>query len=260
MSKAIKRIRNYSKHFELSDRQTLYLIYKYHGINYDINAKNLIELINLGILDEEGNFVENLDTVTKLTSKSIIVVKPLFYNKMSAKVYSYLKKNICFKNPYDNLPLAINPLEIKLDTEAKISKYKKDSISKLKKETGFYQAYMLFLCLMPTSEKAHNSKWNKFFKVIYGGVNLRKRTTTNTNAFVRIIRKNDTGVFLYSLYLFIRSGIKGDNTYIGSQKTFLSEWEDWYMQAENLIDNAEKVETLFKHSVSKSSHKGGVAL
>jgi len=261
MTKAVKRIRTYEKHFDLSSQQTLYLVYKYFGIVYSINSKQLIELMDYKILDENGDFIENLDTITKLSSKKMVIVKPLFYNKMSAKVYEYMKARLCFKNPYDGLTIATNPNKISLDKESKLTKYKEDTLKKLSREKGFYEAYNLFLCLNPSATLEDNVKWINFFKVGYSGVNLRKRTTVNTNKFIKIIRANDTGVFMYGLYLFIRSGIKGSETFIGSQKTFLSEWEDWYSEAENLIDKAEKVEELFKHRGKQgSTHKGGVAL
>ena len=260
MSKAIKRIQNYEKHFALSVKQTLYLIYKYHGISYNIGAKELIELMDLKILNEEGEFIENLETITKLTSKDLVIVKPTFDSEMSKEVFLHMTKYLCYKNPYDNLPIAIDPSKLKDHAEAKLADYKKSTIKKLKQNKEFYKVYMLFLSLMPTSADDDNTKWTHFFKVIYRGVNLRKRVTTNTTAFLNIVKKKDSGVFMYALYLFVRSGIKGDQTFIGSQHTFLIEWEDWYLTAETAIDKADSVSGLFRGKGKGARHKGGVAL
>ena len=260
MSKAIKRISNYEKQFDLSVKQTLYLVYKYHEIPYSISAKELIELMTLKILNEEGDFIENLDTITKLTSKDLVVIEPIFESKMSKDVFLHLNKHLCYKNPFDKLPIAIDPAKIKTHAEAKLKDYKRSTLKKLKKNKEFYRVYMVFLSLMPTSADEDNTKWISFFKVIYRGVNLRKRVTTNITTFLNIVKKKDSGIFMYAVYLFVSSGIKGDQTYIGSQKTFLTEWEDWYMAAETAIENATSVDGLFRGRRKGAKHKGGVAL
>lgn len=259
MSKAIKRIENYQKHFKLSETQTLYLLFKYNDITYPITAKNLLDLMDKNILDEEGNFVENLETVTKLTSKKINITGPTFSSKLTGDIYGHLIKTTCFVNPVDDSPIVINPENIKYKQLEKLTEYKADTIRKLRKEEGFHNAYMLFLSMFPTSIKEDNSRWVSRFKVTYSGVNLRKRVGGNITPFLRLMKKKDTGILMYAVFLYIRSGIKGDQTYIGSQKTFLEEVDDWYMVAETAIRKVTKVEDLFKRH-SGSRHKGGVAI
>lgn len=260
MSKAIKRIKNYQEHFELSDRQTLYLIYKHFGISYNISAKDLIELIEFKVLGEDGDFIENLDTVTKLTSKDLVVVKPKFETELSKEVYKYFLKYTCYKNPYDNAPIPFDATKLTNSVESTLLDYKKETTKKLRNNKEFYNIYIVYLCLLPTSIQDNNTKWVSFYKSLYSGVNIRKRITTIIPKFLKVVQKRDSGVFLYSIYLFVRSGIKGDQTYIGSQSTFWAEWEDWYLAAQTAIDGASSIDELFRAKGKGSKHKGGVAL
>lgn len=268
MSKAIKRIRKYQEFYELSDRQTLYLVFKHAKINIHIGAKEIIDLVDKDILDEDGRFIENLNTITKITAKEIVAIKPKYESDLSKKVYIHLLKNVCYKNPYTNHPISINPVGIKLNVESKLQRYEQSCISRLKKETAFYNVYNVFLALFPTTvltesvATSSNTRWVSFFKHTYDGVNLRKKTAENSSRLIKILKTHDAGVFLYATYLYVKSGIRKDQSFIGGQATFFKEWEDWYEQAENTIDDTTTIAKLFKHAKSdkESKFKGGIML
>jgi hypothetical protein len=72
------------------------------------------------------------------------------------------------------------------------------------------------------------------------------------------------GVLLYGVYLFISSGIQENGkTFIGGQKTFLLEAEDWIEKAELAIEkvkDANDINKLFRKSYSKTNYKGGATI
>jgi len=263
--KALNRIKKYQEYYSLTENETLYLVFKYFGISHHIPAEDLIELMNQGILDDDGEFVENLDTAGNSSVAKLKGNKPKYKSKTSKEVYKYLVSRLCYKDPHSSYPIAVNPDSITKKQKEALEKYRKESLAKIKKEDSFYGPYTVFQALFPTSlvndgPNLNNTKWTAFFKVSYQGVNLRKRTISSGRSFMHVTKKTDMGVLLYAVYLFIRSGFRGDRTFIGSQTTFFKEWEDWYAQAEALIDQTENVEDLFKIKKGKGNHKGGTIL
>lgn len=264
--KGLKRIVKYKELYDLTSEQTLYMVLKYYNISYSLPPRGTIELMDLKILNEEGDFIENLATISKVSAKELIINKPFFETEFSKEIYSYLTRRICYKNPMNNKAIAKNPESFKKNKEKRLSEYTETCLKLVKGENNFLGVYNTFLALFPTMApetygNPDNSKWVTFFGVVYTGMNLRKRTVTNTNLFMRNLKKKDSGIFLYSLYLFIRNGIIGKETFIGSQKTFFNELDVWYEQAEVKIDEVDNVEDLFKGKrASNKGTKGGVTL
>ena len=52
------------------------------------------------------------------------------------------------------------------------------------------------------------------------------------------------GVFLYGTYLFIKSGVKENKSYIKSVSNYLKEYDEWYKEAEIKIKKAKNLEEL----------------
>lgn len=262
----IKRIVKYKDLYDLSSEQTLYMVLKHCDILYALPPREIIELMDLKLLDEEGEFTENLETIKKTTSSELIVDKPKFESKLTREIYNYLNRRICYKSPITGNPIAKNPDSIKKNKDKRLKEYDDKCFKLMKKEKNFVGVYNIFLSLFPTMApetygNPDNTKWVTFFGTTYSGMNLRKKTITNSNSFLKIVRKRDSGIFLYGLYLFILNGIVGDKTFIASQKNFLAEVDVWYEMAELKIDEATTVESLFKGKrASSKGTKGGVTL
>jgi len=263
---AIKRILKYKEIYDLSSEQSLYLILKYLEHSYPLLPKEVVNLMDHGILEDDGSFVENLDTINTVNASEMIINKPIFENEFNKEVYLYLKRRLCFKNPFTGQAIAKNPKSIKKEVKKRLEEYDAKCLTMVKKEKNYVGVYNTYLALFPTIfPETHgnpdNEKWVTFFGVGYAGVNLRKKVRSNAYKVMRFLKKHDAGIFLYGLYLFVRNGIRGKDTFIGSQKTFMEEVDVWYEQAEIKLDEAKSVEELFKGKKSSSGGtKGGVTL
>jgi len=236
---------------DLSDAQTLYLISIYHKINIYLAPEEFLELVDEEIINAEGELNVSLDP----KSSKALTNKPIFESKLTKQIYMYIKSAIAFKNTETGLAISINPKH----SPDRIARYNDRITSLVKSKKAFYSPYSVFLALFPTMLLEDNKKWVSFFKSKYDGMELRKKTVTNANRFIKHTKNVDMGVFMYGVYLFIRNGIKENQTFIGGQKTFFEEWQDWYDKAKIAIDNV-KGDDYIKLFKNKNKYKGGVSL
>jgi hypothetical protein len=253
-----KALKLKEKH-ELNDAQLLYIIYTYNNVDIYLDPVKFLELIELGILDNEGKVLADLSAEK---SSAALVDKPKFSTPITKAIYMYIKSGIAFKDVTTGLAVSV---DVSIGNQ-RSDKYKKriESLINAKKK-AFFSPYSVFLALFPTMNKVDNKKWNSFFKSGYDGMELRKKTQTNANRFLQHTLKCDMGIFMYSVYLFINNGIsaKEDKTFIGSQKTFFSEFEDWYEKAEMEIEKIKKaddISLLFNRKNKSNFRGGGVAI
>lgn len=248
--KIFKKIMKYKDTYNLSSAQTLYLMGVHLNEKVHLGPKDVIELMDYSLIDEEGLLVENLNVKTQ----DVLADKPVFETEKSKQVYIYLKGRLTYRNVESNLAVAVQGKPEKVRTYIKRCEFL------LKNKKSFLNPYGVFLSMFPTMETEDNVKWVTFFKVPYGGMELRKKIQTNANRFIKNTKTRDMGIFLYGVYLFIRGGIRGKNTYIAGQAKFFLEWEEWYDKAE-LKMGAESIDNLFKiKSSAATEYKGGASL
>lgn len=263
-SKAVQRIRHYSKLFDLDDKQTLYLIYSYYGQTYPITSKHLKSLISHNILDKNANFVENIGKlkIKNLKENNLIIDKPIFENAISEKVYEYIISKLAYKDIDSKRPLSINLEHYIVKSRKTMSKdYLTRVDSLMGKDDKYGNLYTTLLCLFPTSSIEHNARWVAFFKAPYDGVNLRIKSSGTARKLKTILKREDidAGVLLYAVFLAITNGVTSSGTYIISQSRFYDEVDEWYMQAKGKLLSADNVEMLFKKD-KKKDFKGGMQL
>jgi cell shape-determining protein MreC len=54
------------------------------------------------------------------------------------------------------------------------------------------------------------------------------------------------GVFLYATYLFVKSSVRENKSYVKSVTNYLKEYDEWYIEAEQKRKKAKDLESLFK--------------
>jgi len=251
--KELKTILDLKESKELSDAQTLYIIALKLDTSIYIDPKEFLELIDEEILTDEGF----LNIVFNSSSSKALNIKPIFESNKTKGIYLYLKSAIAYKDIKTGLAIPVN-IEHSPD---RVDKYFNRISTLIKQSKTFYNPYSVFLALFPTMLLEDNKKWVTFFKSKYSGMELRKKTVTNAKRFYTNSKDVDMGVFLYGVYLFINNGIINNETYIGGQKTFFEEWQDWYDKAKMVIDKFEgnDYKKLFR-SKNRTNFKGGVSL
>lgn len=264
MIKTIKRIKKYDEIFDLSYSQSLYLIYKAYKISFPITKHDLLELINLKILNVEGDFVENFKKlkVKEIQNDKLIIDEPVFDSNKSKLVYKSMLDAICFLDPVTKAPITINPSHFDKTINQELKEARESTERALKGHVNYTASYNLYLSLFPTSTTAHNKRWVAFYKVGYSGVNLRIRGRGNAGKFMQAAKVTDMGVLLYATFLFVSNGIQGKKTYIGSQTRFFDELDEWVALATLEFNNVSEDDytLLFKKKLKSKDFKGGINL
>lgn len=240
MTILLNNVYSYLEKGEVSAEQALYLIYTSREISYPIKAQELLELTKLklivnGKVSKEVYSEESVKTGLKGT------IKPLYLTDISKQISTRLCNYVCVKNPITEGLLfpsgettAHHTAENFLNGEGLIAYH-----------------YLIFMFLFPI-EGETNKRWEKHFfnSTPYHGARLRQRSKSSANEFKKIARKKDMGVFLYGTYLFIKSGVKENKSYIKSVSNYLKEYDEWYKEAEIKIKKAKNLEELFNVNAS----------
>lgn len=220
---------------KIDEVQALYLIYTYQKIPMDIDPEDLLVLTGLKYIHSGrvGKILLTQDSPIKDVIPGTI--KPKYINDVSAAIPKKLVRLIGVKNP-DTGGLHFSGSEDTVNDTAR--KY-------LGKEGLIAYHYMIFLFLFPIESKT-NRKWERhFLSHEYKGPRLRLRSAATGKKFKQIAKTKDMGAFLYGTYLFIKSGIRENKTYIKSIKHYLTEYEEWYDEALVAIQKADHVDDLF---------------
>jgi hypothetical protein len=261
MLKALKRIKEYDEIFGLSHRQSLYLIYKAHGISFPILSEDLVDLLNKKILNKQGEFTENFSKLknSELKSQELIPDEPQYTTDISKEVYKYMLSKLCFKDTVTGAPIAINPEHFKKSIETELKDARKNILTALGGRPNFVAAYNLFLSIFPSATTDHNKRWVAFYKSTYKGVNLRIRGRGNAKSFITAAKSMDIAYILYGAFLFVSNGIKPNNTFIGSQTKFFDELDEWVSLAKLELSQVDtKTYTrIFNKKLKQKDFKGG---
>jgi hypothetical protein len=72
-------------------------------------------------------------------------------------------------------------------------------------------------------EGENNKRWEKHFNnnFPYRGVRLRLRSKGTAGLFKKAVKTKDMGVFLYATYLFVKSSVRENKSYVKSVTNYL---------------------------------------
>jgi len=219
----------------LTETQAVYLIYTRQEMSFPISSELLIDLVDKGFI--KGNKVAKKLLTADVKSNPILsgTIEAKYDLKLSKEVVKKLCSLLCVTKPGTKqilLPGDGEPIEYTAKTY-------------LRSEGLIAYHYIIFLFLFPV-KGASNRRWEKHFTgVEYTGTRLRLRSKANGATFLRLAKKWDMGAFLYGTYLYIKSSIQGDKSFIKSVPNYLKEADAWYDEAYHLINIATDVDSLF---------------
>jgi hypothetical protein len=82
-------------------------------------------------------------------------------------------------------------------------------------------------------EGENNKRWENISTIIFlTGVRLRLRSKGTAGLFKKAVKTKDMGVFLYATYLFVKSSVRENKSYVKSVTNYLKEYDEWYIEAE----------------------------
>jgi hypothetical protein len=224
----------------IDSEQAMYLIYTYSSIDYPISSKRLLELTKLKYI-VSGRIGKALMIEENISLNVSGTIKPIYNTEVSKKIPTKILNLVGVKDPItNNLKFPSGEVTIQHTTD-----------NFLKGEGLIAYHYLIFLFMFPI-EGENNKRWEKHFNnsFAYKGVRLRLRSKGSATAFKRIVKKKDMGVFLYGTYLFIKSSIRENKAYVKSISNYMSEYEEWYIEAETKIAKAKDVESLFRVKIA----------
>lgn len=220
----------------IDQEQALYLIYTDKSIAFPISAAKLFELTKLkyivsGRVGKALLIEENI----KLNIKGTI--KPIYTSEISKQIPAKLVMMLGVVNPETN--------NLRFPGGENSVTYTADNY--LGGEGLIAYHYLIFLFMFPVAGE-HNKKWERHFfdKFEYKGARLRVRSKGTATAFKRIVKTKDMGIFLFGTYLFIKSCIRENKTFVKTISNYTKEYQEWYDEAEEQISKAKDVESLFK--------------
>ena len=237
MTILLKKVMSALEEALINEKQAMYLIYTYNGLPYPITAKELVALTKLKFI--VGNKVGSiLYTEESVITKQSGTMLPIYKYELSKEIPKKIASLVAVKAAEGD-DFVFPNREKTVDDTAK---------NYLGGEGLIAYHYLIFLFLFPT-EGEYNKRWEKHFlgKFPYKGAPLRHRTKGSATAFKRVVKNRDMGVFLYGTYLFIKSGIQENKTYIKTITNYFLEFEGWYDKAEAQIKKAKSLNELFNN-------------
>ena len=220
----------------IDETQALYLIFMNDSVDYPITATPLLELTKLKyvINNKVGPTLYKAENV-KLQLNGTVAAK--YTTDISKQIPKQLCNLFCMRNNKTGDVLFINDDDSITTTADKF----------LGGEGLIAYHFLIFLYLFPL-RGASNKKWEKeFLGQPYKGARLRVRSKRVGKLFLTVARNKDMGIFLYGTYLFIKSCIQEDRTFVKTIPNYMLEYEDWYLEAEELVNNASTLQELFKN-------------
>ena len=176
----------------LTADQAMYLLCRYHNIEYDLDLTGVSSLYNKGLL-----------------TKGHTVNATLLFHLQRPK---QMELDLAFNSK----PIGT---EITLDRANRIEKtfvldtYLTDDEKKyiadryFKGDLIISKYFIIFKSLFPTPHKINNKKWNKKFGFVYTGINLWDSNLRVAKKFIEIYRKFDIGIFLEATYRRVKDSI-----------------------------------------------------
>ena len=223
----------------IDQEQALYLVFIQDDITYPISATKLLELTRLKyiISNRIGKVLYTEDNV-KLHLKGTL--KANYTSELSAKIPAHICKLLCVKN--------VATQKIKFINDDDSINVTADKF--LGGEGLVAYHFLIFLFLFPLRGET-NDRWQKHFTgKPYKGARIRVRSKKTGKLFLRAIKNKDMGIFLYGTYLFIKSCIQEDRTFVKTIQNYMLEYEDWYLEAEEIVNKSTTIQQLFRNTVS----------
>ena len=221
----------------LTDSQALYLIYTRAGIPYPIDNDEMMDLINKKFL-RANKVARILLTAPSADTKLTGTVTPKYELEISQEVAKKMCSLLCV------VKKGTTKVLLPGGDSGEAIKYTADTY--LQKEGLIAYHYIIFLFLFPVAGKT-NIRWeNHFTQAKYKGPKLRLRSRKSGANFIKIAKQKDMGAFLYGTYLFIKSSIQGEKTFITTIPKYLAEYEEWYDEAYEILAGTTDVDPLFK--------------
>ena len=242
MSVFISNIKEALEQELITEGQALYIICRLDNVNYPIEALQLLELTKLKFIinNRVGKILLTGENV-KLKLKG--TVKARYDSQISEQIPKQLCRLLCVKNE-DTGTLKLIGDDDDINTTA----------DKFLGGEGLVAYHFLIFLFMFPLRGSTNKKWEKHFSGrAYTGARLRVRSKKAGKLFLSVARNKDMGIFLYGTYLFIKSCIQEDRTYVKTIQNYMLEYEDWYVEAEAIIKKARTAQELFR---SKASREG----
>jgi len=221
----------------ITDAQALFLIYKAMNSFIFIEEEALGDLIEKKYL--KGNNVTAKITSFRKKDKDITgTIIPNYALPLSQDVTKKLCRMFCVTDNKGNLSMPGGA------TPEELIKYTADKYLRKEQLVAYYYIIMLFM--FPVAGNP-NKRWEKHFTgKRYKGPRLRLRALAHGKLFLKIAKEKDIGVFLYAVYLYMKESTKGGTPYITTITKFLYDYDDWYFEAKDKINNAKNVASLFK--------------
>jgi len=233
MSVFLKNVSELLKGEDINEQQALYLIFLKDEIQYEIDEKDLLELV-VNKLVLNNAVAKSLLSRSKSSKKGVL--EPKFEFELSKEVYEMLCRKVCnknFKTGFLQLP------EGETDLTYTSEEY-------LNGEEELAPMFWTLLFLFP-SKGEPNKRWEKLFiGDFYDGIPLRNRSKDAGRLFVTAARKYDMGALLLGTYRYIKDNVKEKKAYITTIPKYLKMHSEYTRQAALDIQKAKKVEELFK--------------
>lgn len=226
----------------ITEKQALYLIYLYNESAFIISGDLVLDLVDKMYIKSNKVHKSLLTTTSGVVNELTGTILPIHKSDISKQLPKKLCKLFCVTDGKGGLLLSGGTEENAVEYTA--SKY-------LQKEGLITYHYLIMLFMFPVAGRT-NRRWEKHFtKEEYKGPRLRLRSKVHGRKFKAIARKKDMGIFLYGTYLYISSCIQGNKSYITTVNKYLDEYEEWYNEAADIINNNSDIKKLFKRNDSR---------
>lgn len=217
-------------------QQTMYLLCRFHNIEWELAAADLLPLIQKRLL------------TTDLKPNSKVV----FRDRQPAQQELGMSFSSQPKSSDETLKLAHN-LEKKLVFDKYLTEdYKKEIADKyFKGDLTVARYFIIFKALFPVRDKKKNGNWNRHFGIVFDDMSRWDNHVRVSKKFHEIYRKRDIGIFLAGTYYYVRDTIdeEYESCFVSKPYKYLNSYETWYELAE------EKMEEQKNKAVSKNEDK-----
>lgn len=203
----------------LTADQSLYLLCKFHEIEYDIDLTGITSLYNKGLL-----------------TKGHTVNATLLFHLKKAKQGTL---DLSFNSKPNGTELTLDRA-VRIEKEFVVDNYlttdeKKYMADKFfKGDMVLAKYFIIFKSLFPVPHKANNLKWNRKFGFIYDGINLWDSAPRVAKKFIEIYKKYDIGIFLEATYRKVKESIdlEQEKCFMSKPYKHLLSFESYYREVE----------------------------
>ena len=215
----------------LTINQVVYVLGLMHNIDIPADAEDIKLLTEEGLLVNNALHEDIKTVIQDMLDKDEEVAVPVTTKSKFTKAS---------QKTYDTLATSFHTGISAPD----LTKYTKFANGDIEAAVVFYT----FLSIMPSSSTKNNKKWDETFNTTYTGVTLRRLTAHTAKKFMQKYKKCDAGILCLALFLFVKDGVSSDGKcFIKKIDTFFKEFDSWYEDATDAIDNRlskiEKIKT-----------------